>query len=159
RQRDAADRELRARLDARRRRRAARPDGLRQQEVRFGSLAGAGWIAPLAAAREPAIHWVELLVGPAVTTGEADYWAELAGEGLSPPSDSFPHLEAAVRAAGPSGFDPVPSLRRLAIPAHWIYGAADPNVPTQLCVESLEPIRAGHDFTWIVVPGMGHALL
>jgi pimeloyl-ACP methyl ester carboxylesterase len=59
---------------------------------------------------------------------------------------------AQVRAAGPSGFDPVPLLRTLSIPVHWMYGSDDRNVPTELCLERLEALAQGHDYTWNVLP-------
>jgi pimeloyl-ACP methyl ester carboxylesterase len=119
----------------------------------------AGWIVPLAAAREPAVRWGLLLAGPTVTTGEADLWGGLAGQSRTPPSEPFDRIEADVRAAGPSGFDPAPALRGLSIPVHWIYGSDDRNVPTGLSVEALQRLRAGHEFSWVVLPGMTHALL
>ena len=65
---------------------------------------------------------------------------------------------AQVRALGPGGFDPLPSLRSLSIPVLWIFGDDDRNVPTELCVERLESIERGHDFSWAVLH-MTHALI
>ena len=59
---------------------------------------------------------------------------------------------------GPSGVDPKPALAKLDIPVFWVYGDDDRNVPTELCVESLQKLKAGHDFTWTVLP-VTHALL
>jgi len=39
-----------------------------------------------------------------------------------------------------------------------VFGDDDRNVPTQLCIESLEQLRAGHDFSWTVVHAT-HTLL
>jgi uncharacterized protein len=112
----------------------------------------AGWIVPLAAAREPAVRWAILNSGPSVTVGESDLWGSLAGESESPPSGTRAQMLAQVRAAGRSGFDPVPSLRALTIPVLWMYGSDDRNVPTELCVERLTALKPGHDFSWIVLP-------
>jgi pimeloyl-ACP methyl ester carboxylesterase len=65
---------------------------------------------------------------------------------------------AEVRAVGPGGFDPRAQLTRLAIPVFWVFGDDDRNVPTELCVEALQTLKSGHDFTWTVLP-MTHALL
>src|SRR5262249_53370949 len=70
-----------------------------QREVRF--LAGlrmvdparvglfgdsqAGWIVPLASARDSAVRWAVLNSGPTTTVGETDYWASLAGQSETPP--------------------------------------------------------------------------
>jgi uncharacterized protein len=118
----------------------------------------AGWIIALAAAREPAIRWAIPLVGPTVSTDETDGWGELAGKSQVAPSGSAAAMLAQVRAQGPGGFDPRPSLRTLSIPVFWVFGADDRNVPTTLCVEALEQLRSGHDFSWAVLP-MTHALL
>jgi pimeloyl-ACP methyl ester carboxylesterase len=111
----------------------------------------AGWISALAASRDPAVHWVISNSGPTTTVGETDYWGSLAGKSESPPSGTRAQMLALVRQAGPSGFDPAPSLRKLAIPALWMFGGDDRNVPTELCVERLEALKPGHDFTWVVL--------
>jgi dienelactone hydrolase len=111
----------------------------------------AGWIIALAAAREPAVRWAIALAGPTVSVGQTDLWASLAGKGEGPPSEPYDRIEAEVRAAGPSGFDPAASLAGLSIPVLWVYGDDDRNVPTKLCLERLELLRPGHDFSWVVL--------
>ena len=118
----------------------------------------AGWVIALAAAREPAVRWAVALVGPATTVGETDLFTQLAGAEQTPPSGPRAQMLAEVRALGPGGFDPVPSLRTLSIPILWVYGDDDRNVPTELCVERLRSIEPGHDFSWVVLP-MTHALI
>ena len=118
----------------------------------------AGWIIALAAARERAIRWAVPLVGPTVSVDENDYWARLAGEGAVQPVGTNAEMTAKVRAAGRSGFDPEPWLRKLTIPVHWIFADDDRNVPTQLCIERLRQMQAGHDFTWSVIHAT-HTLL
>lgn len=122
------------------------------QRVGLWGDSQAGWVVPLAAAREPAVRWAILNSGPTVTVGESDYWGQLAGESELPPGGTRAAMLAEVRAAGPSGFDPAPALRALAIPVLWMYGSDDRNVPTELCVDRLLTLRAGHDFSWIVLP-------
>ncbi len=112
----------------------------------------AGWIFARAAAREPAVRWAVSIVGPTVTVGETDDWGTLAGKSESPPSGSRASMLAQVRLAGPSGFDPAPSLRALSIPVLWMYGSDDRNVPTELCVDRLATLKPGHDFSWVVLP-------
>jgi dipeptidyl aminopeptidase/acylaminoacyl peptidase len=117
----------------------------------FGDSQG-GWIIPLAAARSPAVRWALLNSGPTTTVGETDLWGRLAGQSQTPPSGTRAEMLAQVREAGPSGFDPVPYLRRLQIPALWMYGSDDRNVPTELCIERLQELKAAHDFTSVVLP-------
>jgi uncharacterized protein len=112
----------------------------------------AGWISPLAASRDPLVHWLVSNSGPTVSVGETDDWASLAGESETPPTGTRAQMLAQVRKDGPSGFDAGPSLRRLAIPALWMFGSDDRNVPTELCVERLQALKPGHDFSWVVLP-------
>src|SRR5262249_22781664 len=111
-----------------------------------------GWISVLAASRDPAIHWLVENSRPTVNGGRADYWAWLAGQSLYPPSGTFAQMLKQVEAQGPSGFDPAPYLRKLAVPGLWILGSDDRNIPTELCVQRLQQVRAGHDFGWNVLP-------
>jgi uncharacterized protein len=112
----------------------------------------AGWIVPLAAARDSDIRWALLNSGPTTTVGETDFWAELAGQSQTPPRDTRAQMIADVRGRGRSGFDPVPYLRQLRIPALWMFGSDDRNIPTELCIERLQALEAGHDFSWTVLP-------
>jgi len=111
-----------------------------------------GWTSVLAASRDPAVRWLVENSGPTVSVGEADYWASLAGESLYPPSGTFAQMLKQVEAHGPSGFDPAPYLRSLAIPGLWMFGSDDRNIPTELCVQRLEQVTPGHDFSWNVLP-------
>jgi pimeloyl-ACP methyl ester carboxylesterase len=132
----------------------------RVDRTRVGLLGDsqAGWIVPLAAARERSARWAVLLAGPTVTVDESDYWAELAGLGIVQPTGTQAEMTAKVRASGRSGFDPEPSLRKLTIPVHWIFADDDRNIPTQLSIERLRKMKAGHDFTWSVIHAT-HTLL
>jgi dienelactone hydrolase len=118
----------------------------------------AGWIIALAAARERAVRWAVPLAGPTVSVDETDLWGSLAGKGVAPPSEPFAKVLAEVRAAGPGGFDPTPSLRRLSIPVFWVFADDDRNVPTGLCTERLQQLQSGHDFSWTVIHAT-HTLL
>jgi uncharacterized protein len=136
---------------------AALPQVDRARVGLFGD-SQAGWIIPVAAEREHAVRWALPLVGPTVTVGETDTWGALAGKSQAAPSGTRAQMLAQVRTLGPSGVDPKPTLAKLDIPVFWIFGDDDRNVPTELCVESLQKLKGGHDFTWTVLP-VTHALL
>jgi dienelactone hydrolase len=121
----------------------------------------AGWIMPLAASREPAVHWLHLLVSPAVTVDESDFYADLTTQGASIPPLSPDEIDDTVRAHGPGGFDPLPAIRALRIPALWIYGGLDQHIPTRLSIERLRSIvlEPGRDFTAALYPQANHSLL
>lgn len=118
----------------------------------------AGWVMALAAAREAGVRWAVALTGPTTTVAETDVFTQLAGAEQTAPTGTRAQMLEQVRALGPAGFDPLPSLRSLAIPFLWVFGDDDRNVPTELCLERLESIRAGHDYTAVVLH-MTHALL
>jgi uncharacterized protein len=137
----------------------------RQPEVdpgRLGISGGsqAGWIMPLAASREPAVRWIVTLVGPTYTTDEDDVYGDLAGQGNSIPTVSDEEIEAQMRRSR-GGFDPLPPIRALRIPALWLYGGRDRHVSTRVSLERLEPVarEAGRDFSYTVFPRANHGLI
>jgi pimeloyl-ACP methyl ester carboxylesterase len=139
---------------------AAQP-AIDRARVGLAGSSQAGWIMPLAASREPAVRFLVAVSGPTVTTGEQGTYQDLTTEGARIPD--LPHAEiiAAVRRAGRSGFDPVPSIARLRIPALWVYGSIDQHVPTELCLERLRPFAGDgeHDFEIVELASADHFLL
>jgi fermentation-respiration switch protein FrsA (DUF1100 family) len=139
---------------------------LRQPEidparVGFAGHSQAGWIMPIAAGMERRARFMISFSGPAVTTDETDVYQDLAGVGDTPPTGTPAEIDAAVRKHGPSGFDPLPSIRRARIPMLLIYGALDMQVPTRLSVRRLRPLAAdrSRDLTVVVYPKANHALV
>jgi dienelactone hydrolase len=120
----------------------------------------AGWVMALAAAREPAVRWVVSWSGPSVSVGESDLWGHLAGQG-GEPAEPLDRAEQDVRRLGVTGFDPLPSLRKLRIPLLYLYGGNDRHVPTKLCVERLAPLAddRARDVTVALLPSGDHFLL
>jgi len=139
---------------------AAQPE-VDPARVGISGVSQAGWIMPLAASREPAIKFMLGLVAPTLTQGETDLWANLNGQGQSMPTRTDEDMEAEVRAAGPSGVDPMPAIRAMRVPAFWIFGGKDRTVPSRLCVERLDPVarEPGRDFSYRVFPGGTHGLI
>jgi dienelactone hydrolase len=139
---------------------------LRQPEIdraRIG-LAGhsqAGWIMPLAATREAAVRFLVVFSGPTVTADENDLYQDLAGEGEQPQQLSDEEIDSQVLTRGPGGVDPMPWIRKLRIPALWLYGGLDKHIPPRLSVRRLEPVarESGRDFEIDVFPKANHALV
>jgi uncharacterized protein len=129
--------------------------------VGFAGHSQAGWITPLAASREAAIRYLVVFSGPTVTADENDLYQDLAGEGEHPQQLSDEEIDAQVLARGPGGVDPMPWIRKLRIPALWLYGALDKHIPPRLSVRRLEPVgrEAGRDFEIQVYPNANHALV
>jgi len=121
----------------------------------------AGWIMPLAGSREPAIHFLVIFSGPAVTADENDLYQDLAGQGERPAELSDAAIDAQVIAAGPGGVDPLPWIRRLRVPVLWVYGGRDRHIPPGLSERRLEPVarEPGRDFTIADFPKANHALV
>ncbi len=131
---------------------------------RIGLFGGsqAGWVIPRAAATGGALFsFAVILSGPVVSQGESDYYATLCNQGNQTPAMTPAQIDAAVRAAGPSGVDPQPDLRRLHIPIFWVYGGLDQNQPTRLDIPLLEHLKlsTGMDYSWIVFPAANHGLV
>ena len=139
---------------------AAQPE-VDPNRIGVAGASQAGWIMPPAAVREPRIRFMIGLVSPTLTQGETDLWADLHDQGRSPPTRSDEEVEAEVRRSGPSGVDPMPSIRALRIPALWLYGGKDRTVPSRLCIERLDPVarEPGRDFTYVNFPGGTHGLI
>lgn len=139
---------------------AAQPE-VDPARIGISGASQAGWIMPLAATREPAIRFILGLVPPTLTQGETDLWANLNGQGQSMPTRTDEDMEAEVRANGPSGFDPMPAIRALRIPAIWLFGGKDRTVPSRMCVERLDPVarEPERDFAYRVFPGGNHGLV
>jgi pimeloyl-ACP methyl ester carboxylesterase len=116
-----------------------------------------GWIAPLAASREPAARFVLAFAGPSLSQGETDAWASLAGAGVSPPTQTEEQMEAEVLRQGSSGYEPGPALRALRVPSLWLFGRIDYVVPTRLSVQRLQSI--GGNYAIEVYPKANHSLV
>jgi uncharacterized protein len=135
--------------------------GVDAARVGLAGHSQAGWIAPLAASREPAIHFLVLFAGPTVTADENDLYQDLTGEGETPQRLTDEEVDAQVLERGPSGVDPMPWIRSLRIPALWLYGGLDKHIPTRLSVRLLTPLlgEPGRDFAVLVFPKANHALV
>ena len=129
--------------------------------IGFAGHSQAGWIMPLAASRTPAVRFLVGFSGPAVTADEVDLYQNLTGAGDRPQGQSDSAIDAQVIAAGRHGVDPMPSIRKLRIPALWVYAGRDEQVPTRLSIIRLEPVarEPGRDFSIRVFPNANHALV
>jgi len=124
----------------------------------------AGWIIPLAAGANPGVKFLVLRSGPAVTTREQMRFQEFTQQ----KSDFWKHhSEAQARdriRIGPDRFvfadnDPRDSLRLVSVPALWLFGGRDANIPVSLSVERLKPFAArGKPFEYRLFPESAHRL-
>jgi dienelactone hydrolase len=120
-----------------------------------------GWIAPLAASRDPRVNFVITISGPAVTVGEEIAYSQLAGD--DPGSiQGLADAEIDRRMAaftGPHGYDPAPILASMRAPSFWVLGERDRSIPLRQTVAALTRLRdAGRPITLHVMPGVNHGM-
>jgi dienelactone hydrolase len=131
--------------------------GVDARQVGFDANSQGGWVAPLAAGRLPGLRFEILIASPAVTAGQQGVYASFSGGSQYVPVQPDRAVDAAVRAAT-GGYDPAPALAALHIPAIWIYGQLDRQVPVRVSVANLAAYR-NPDWTVIVLPEGGHGLI
>ena len=124
-----------------------------RSRVGFYGLSQGGWIIPQAAVRAGSVvSWSVIESGPTVTQGESDNYASLAA------TLSIAEAERQAHAAGPSGYDPQPWIRKLNIPVLWLYAGRDRAQPAGTSMQLLKTLSAGHDFTTVLFPSAPHPL-
>jgi pimeloyl-ACP methyl ester carboxylesterase len=131
--------------------------GIDARQVGFDANSQGGWVAPLAAEHLPSLRFAILIASPAVTAGQQGLYASFSGGSQYVPAQSARAVDAAVRAAS-GGYDPAPALAALRIPAIWIYGQLDRQVPVRVSVANLAAYH-NPDWTMIVLPGGSHGLI
>ena len=131
--------------------------GIDARQVGFDGNSQGGWVAPLAAEDVPGLRFAILIASPAVTAGQQQVYADFSGGSQFVPAQSDRAVDAAVRAAS-GGYDPGPALAALHIPALWIYGQLDRQVPVRVSVANLAA-RHNRDWTVVVLPGGSHGLI
>ncbi len=131
--------------------------GVDPRQVGLDGNSQGGWVAPLAAGQLPGLRFAILIASPAVTSVEQGVFAAFSGGSQYVPTQSDPAMDAAVRATS-GGYDPAPALAALRIPALWIYGEVDRQVPVRVCVASLAAYH-NPDWTVVVLPGGSHGLI
>ena len=140
---------------------AAQPE-IDRTRVGLTGQSQAGWIAPLAAAREPAVRFLVLFSGPAVTADENDLYQDLAGEGERPPDaalgggDRRGGAQARAERLRSDPLDPeAEDPRSLALRRQGhLHPAAPLGAPARA-----DRRRAGRDFTVVDFPNANHALV
>jgi uncharacterized protein len=120
----------------------------------------AGWIAPRAAVESHA-GFLALASAGILSYGQVRAYAQLTGGSESDkPFPSKEEIANKLTDAGASGFDPKPFLERLSVPALWLFGTADREVPVDASEALLNSLKGqGHDFTITTFPNAGHGLL
>jgi dienelactone hydrolase len=131
--------------------------------VGFLGASAAGWVAPRAAETSKHVAFLAIASPGVLQHSIVANFEEFAGgsESTKPrPSEAAIARKVADWQRDASGFDPRPYLERLDIPALWLIGGGDRNIPPVQSVAALRAIERdrGKDWTIIVFPGAGHGL-
>lgn len=122
----------------------------------------AGWIMPLAATYNEEVDFMVLFSCPTITSleqlrfqfhtdGRKDYWEHHTE------AEAREHLYNDPDRYQFTGIDPKVALSDLTIPALWIFGEKDIQIPTKVCIEHLNDLKAvGKPYEYILFPSLGH---
>ncbi|MCX2585965.1 alpha/beta hydrolase family protein [Pedobacter sp. MR22-3] len=122
----------------------------------------AGWIVPLAAAKNRQVNFMVLFSGPVVNTlqqlrfqfytqGDSNFW-ETHTE-----NDAWNHIKNDPDRYSFAATDPNQSLAMLNIPGLWIFGGKDIQAPVGLSIENLHTFKAkGKLYEYALYPELGH---
>jgi alpha-beta hydrolase superfamily lysophospholipase len=135
--------------------------GIDPRQVGFLGASAAGWIAPRAAERSGHVAFLAIAsAGVLRHSLDAKFEQFAGGSESTKPRPSEAEIAHEIASWTRSGFDPKPYLERLNVPALWLYGAADRNVPPVQSVAELRAIKRERDKDWTIVvyPGAGHGL-
>jgi dienelactone hydrolase len=126
------------------------------RRIGLAGVSQAGWILPHAARDLGGVPFMVLLSGPVCSVGLENYYSALA-EGTSRPLDEVYGLLPAFN--GFQGYDPVPVLQAIDVPALWLLGEDDRSIPVRTSVANLSSLSAsGRPYEWRLYPGLGHNL-
>jgi dipeptidyl aminopeptidase/acylaminoacyl peptidase len=131
------------------------------EQVGFLGASAAGWIAPRAAETSGHVAFVAIASPGVLQHSIVAHFEEFAGGSESTePRPSEAEIAKEIASFRHEGFDPKPYLERLTVPAIWLFGGADRNVPPVQSVAELEAIKEkmNKDWTIVVYPGAGHGL-
>jgi dienelactone hydrolase len=132
--------------------------GVDPHRVGFHGGSQGGWTVPLAIQQFREAAFAVLLSGPAVSVGAQTVWSLASGDASVVPTQPMAEIEAAMRGAANTGYQPRPVLASLTQPVLWLNGANDRRVPTQATFEVLGNLHKPN-FELHVLPGVGHGLL
>lgn len=135
--------------------------GVDPAQVGYLGASAAGWVAPRAAETSGRVAFM-VIASPGVLRHSlvAKFEEFTGGSESSEPRPSEAEIARKIASFDRSGFDPRPYLEKLDIPALWLFGGADRNVPPVQSVAELRSIKRqrGKDWTIVVYPEAGHGL-
>jgi dienelactone hydrolase len=141
----------------------SRHPSLADVPVGFAGISQAGWIAPLAAQRNPLAKFLVLWSGPVCKVSEEDIYSKYTAD--EPRLFVPPYGEALAsrkeKYIWPAFLgvdtDPLTSLSALTIPGFWIFSDNDGSIPVDLSIRRLQSLRKkGRPYGYALFSGLGH---
>jgi uncharacterized protein len=131
--------------------------------VGFLGASAAGWVAPRAAETSDHVAFLAVASPGVLRHSIVAKFEEFAGgsESTDPrPTEAEIAQKVDEWEREASGFEPRPYLVRLDIPALWLIGGGDRNIPPVQSAAALRSIKRerGKDWTIVFFPGAGHGL-
>src|SRR5205809_5142934 len=109
-------------------------------QIGFLGASAAGWVAPRAAETSAHVAFMAIASAGVLQHSLVAKFEEFAGGSeSSKPRPSEAETAKKIASWDRSGFDPRPYLEKLDLPALWLFGGADRNVPP---VQSVAPLRS-----------------
>ena len=135
-----------------------RPD-IDARQIGLWGWSQAGWILPIVTSLQDNIKFVILCSGPTVTVGEENTYSALTGDRSIDTGLTQEEMSAKLRERGAYGFDPMPFLEQMDMPALWLLGEADESIPIPETVAHLDRlIKTGKPFQYKLYPNANHGL-
>ncbi len=136
---------------------------LKGKPLGFAGISQAGWIAPLAAQRNPAADFLVLWSAPVCKVSEEDIFSKYTRDADDKRVPTYRDVLAAraEKYTWPDFLgrdtDASEDLDRIGIPGLWIFGDQDGSIPVDLSIERLQVLtKKGRRFDYVLVPGAGH---
>jgi len=140
---------------------------LKNKSIKIGLLGAsqAGWVIPMAAAKNKKVNFMVIFSGPLVTTlqqlrfqfytnGNTKFWD------MHTEADALLHINTDTDRYQFSATDPQDFLKPLNISGLWLYGNKDIQVPVSLSIANLNKLIAkGKYFHYQLFPELGHNTL
>jgi len=132
--------------------------GIDPAHVGLFGASQAGWIVPRAAVDSGHVAFV-VLAAPGIVTFDQEHRYEQLTGGYGSDKRFPSETEIADKLGNPSGFDVVPSLRRMNVPTLWLLGGRDQEIPLAASLAILKRLEAsGKDYTIKIYPRANHGL-
>ena len=141
----------------------SRHASLRGVPLGFAGISQAGWIAPIAAERNPDAKFLVMWSGPVCKVSEEDVFSKYTADKdalVAPPFRTA--LESRKEKYIWPDFlgkdtHPADSLAKLSIAGLWIFSDNDGSIPVDLSIANLQKLRgSGHRFDYVLFSGLGH---